>query len=258
VPKFAANLNFLFTELPFLARFEAAARAGFRAVEMTNPYEAPAADIARRLQANALTLALFNTPAGDPARGERGLAALRGREQDFQAALATALAYAEVTGGRNIHVLAGLVHQGAERSTYVRNLKTGARTAALAGVDLLIEPISRRSIPGYLLNRSHEARSVIHEVGEPNLGLQFDIFHRQLEEGDVAIALDEYAPLIRHIQIASPPDRGEPDDGELNYRWLFQRIDAGGYAGYVGCEYKSRGDTLAGLRWAAACGVTLG
>jgi hydroxypyruvate isomerase len=258
VPKFAANLSFLFTEVPFLDRFEAAAGAGFKAVESTNVYEASAEDVGARLKANGLALALFNTPAGNPEAGERGLTAIPGREKDFQASFETTLRYAEATGGRKVHMLAGLVHHGARRATYVANLRRAARQAAGAGVELLIEPINRRDIPGYFLNKTHEARSVIHEVGEPNLGLQLDLYHRQVEEGDVATAIKEFGPLARHYQIASPPDRGEPDAGELNYTWLFKLIDESGFDGWVGCEYRPRRGTIEGLGWAAACGVTLG
>jgi hydroxypyruvate isomerase len=258
MPRFAANLSFLFTELPFLDRFEAAAKAGFRAVESTNVYEAPPGEIAARLGANGLTLALLNTPAGNAEAGERGLAALPGREKDFDAAMASALHYAEVTGCRRIHVLAGVVHHGARRNVYVANLRRAAKQARAGGIDLLIEPINRRDIPGYFLNRTHEARAVIHEVGEPNLGLQLDLYHRQVEEGDVATAIAEFGPLARHYQIASPPDRGEPDAGELNYPWLFKRIDDSGFDGWVGCEYRPRAGTSAGLEWAEACGVSLG
>jgi 2-dehydrotetronate isomerase len=257
MPRFAANLNFLFTDLPFLDRFDAAAKAGFKAVESTNLYEATAEEIAARLKANGLTLELFNTPAGDAAAGERGLAALPGREMDFQAALETALKYADATGGRRIHLVAGLVHQGAQRATYVANLRKAAKAAAAAGVEVLIEPISRRSIPGFFLNKTGEARAVIQEVGEPSLRLQFDLFHRQIEEGDLATAIGEFAPLTAHYQIASPPDRGEPDDGELNYAYLFRLIDQTGFDGWIGCEYRPRRGTVEGLKWAAACGVTL-
>jgi hydroxypyruvate isomerase len=256
--RFCANLNFLFTEVPLLDRFEAAARAGFKAVEIGNPYEAPAADIAARLKSNGLAPALFNISAGDASAGERGRSALAGREKDFDADMETALRYAAATGCTLIHVMAGLVHQGARRETFVANLKRAARKAAAAGVNLVIEPINRRDIPGYFLNKLPEARSVIHEVGEPNLGLQFDLYHRQVEDGDVAVAMKEYAALTRHYQIASPPDRGEPDAGEMNYRWLLQQIDASGYTGYVGCEYKPRRGTVEGLKWLSACGVTLG
>jgi hydroxypyruvate isomerase len=258
MPRFAANLNFLFTEVPFLERFEAAAKAGFKAVEIINPYEAPAAEIAARLKANGLSLALFNIAPGNPPAGERGLTSIPGREADFAAAFDNALRYAEATGGTRIHLLAGLVHQGARRATFVANIKKAARLAARHGVEVLIEPINRRDIPGYFLNHTHVARGIIHEVAEPNVGLQFDLYHRQIEEGDVAAAIDEFGPLARHYQIASPPDRGEPDAGELNYAWLLQRIDASGFAGYVGCEYRPRRGTLEGLAWAKACGVALG
>jgi len=256
MPRFAANLSFLFTEVPFLDRFEAAAKAGFKAVESTNVYEAPANEIAARLKANGLTMALLNTPAGNAEMGERGLAALPGREKDFDAAVASALRYAEATDCRRIHVLAGVVHHGARWATFVANLARAAKTAT--GVDLLIEPINRRDIPGYFVNKTKDARSVIHEVGAANVGLQFDLYHRQVEEGDVATAMAEFAPLIRHYQVASPPDRGEPDAGEMNYRWLFQQIDASGFGGWVGCEYRPRAGTVAGLKWAEACGVALG
>jgi hydroxypyruvate isomerase len=258
MPRFAANLNFLFTELPLLDRFEAAARAGFRAVESTNLYEATAGEVAARLKANGLTLALFNMPAGNAAAGERGLAALPGREREFWAAFETALRYADATGGRRIHLLAGLVHQGAHRAIYIANLRRAARAGAAAGIEVLIEPINRRDIPGYFLNKTHEARAIIHEVGEHNLRLQFDLYHRQIEEGDVATAIREFAPLAGHYQIASPPDRGEPDDGEMNCRYLFQCIDATGFDGWIGCEYRPRRGTVEGLGWAAKCGVRLG
>jgi hydroxypyruvate isomerase len=258
MPRFAANLNFLFTELPFLDRFDAAAKAGFTAVESTNLYSATPDEVAARLKANGLTLALFNMPAGSEAAGERGLAALPGRERDFWAAFETALRYADATGGRRIHLLAGLVHHGAQRATYVANLRKAAQAAAAAGVEVQIEPINRRDIPGYFLNKTHEARAIIHEVGELNLWLQLDLYHRQIEEGDVAMAIEEFAPLAGHYQIASPPDRGEPDNGEMNYPYLFQCIDDTGFDGWVGCEYRPRNGTMAGLGWVEACGVTLG
>jgi 2-dehydrotetronate isomerase len=258
MPRFCANLNFLFTELPLLDRFEAAAKAGFKGVEIGNPYEASASEIAAKLKSNGLTLVLVNTSPGDAAKGERGRSALAGREKDFDADMETALRYCAATGCKLIHVMAGLVHQGARRDTFVANLKKGTRKAAAAGVGLVIEPINRRDIPGYFLNKLPEARAVIHEVAEPNLGLQFDLYHRQIEDVYVAVAMKEYAGLTRHYQIANPPDRGEPDEGEMNYRWLLQQIDAGGYTGWVGCEYRPRRGTVEGLRWAAACGVKLG
>ena len=258
MPRFAANLNFLFTDLPLLDRFDAAAKAGFAAVESTGFYEATAEDIAARLRANGLTLALFNMPSGNPAAGERGLTSLAGREGEFWAAFETALRYAEVTGGRRIHLPAGLTQHGAQHATYVTNLRRAAKAAAAAGIEVLIEPISRREIPGFFLTTTEQARDIIAEVGEPSLRLQFDLYHRQIEQGDVARAIEVFAPLTAHYQIASPPDRGEPDDGEVNYAYLFQLIDRTGFDGWIGCEYRPRRGTAEGLKWAAACGVKLG
>jgi 2-dehydrotetronate isomerase len=255
VLKFSANLNWLFMDVPLLERFERAAAAGFKAVEIIDPYEAKASEIAAALRANGLTLALINIAPGK--EGERGLTAIPGREQEFEAALGDALNYAEATGCRRIHLLPGLLHHGAQRPTYVANLRKAARTAAPSGIDVLIEPINRRDIPGFFINKTHEARAVIHEVGEANLGLQFDLYHRQVEEGDVAMGIREFGPLARHYQVANPPDRGEPDEGEMNYATIFKLIDASGFDGYVGCEYRPRRDTVEGLKWAARCGVTL-
>ncbi len=257
MPRFAANLSMMFNEVPFLDRFEAAAKAGFKGVEFLFPYEFPAAEIAARLKGNGLSQVLFNLPPGDWSKGERGLAALSGREADFEAAMKTALSYAEALDCPRVHAMAGLVHQGANRATYVSNLKKGARMAAASGIDVIIEPINTRDIPGFFLNRTGDARAVIYEVGEPNLGLQFDLYHRQIMEGDVATAIREYAALTRHYQLAGPPDRGEPDAGELNYPWLFKLIDETGFDGWIGCEYRPRGDTVDGLKWVERCGVKL-
>ena len=258
MPRFAANLSMMFTELPFLDRFEAAAKAGFKGIEFLFPYEFPAGEIAARLKANGLTQVLFNLSPGDWSKGERGLTALSGREAEFEAAAKQALAYAEALACPRLHAMAGLVHQGAQRSVYLKNLKKLTKMAARAGVEILIEPINTRDIPGFLLSRTSEARAVIFEVGEPNVGLQFDLYHRQVMEGDVAMAIREYAVLARHYQLANPPDRGEPDDGELNYRYLFRLIDETGFRGWIGCEYKPRTGTLEGLKWLEHCGVTLG
>lgn len=258
MPKFAANLSFLFTELPFLDRFEAAAKAGFKAVEYLNPFEAPKSEIAARLKGNGLTQALFNMAHGDWTKGERGMTAIPGREAEFEKAVAAALECADAFDCRRVFAMAGLRHHGAERRTYVANLKRAARMAAGHGVDVIIEPINTRDIPGYFLNTTEAARSIILETGEPNVGLQFDLYHRQIMEGDVAMAIREFGRLARHYQIASPPDRGEPDDGELNYRFLLDEIDRSGFSGYVGCEYKPRKGTIAGLGWAKALGLSLG
>lgn len=257
MPKFAANLSFMFTEVPFPERFEAAAKAGFRAVEFLSPFELQKDDLVARLKGNGLTQALFNMAHGDFSKGERGMSAIPGREAEFETAVAAALAYAEATGCKRLFAMAGLKHHGANRATYVKNLRRAARMLAGSGIDVIIEPINTRDIPGYFLNTTGEARSIIYEVGEPNVGLQFDLYHRQIMEGDVAMAIAEFATLARHYQIASPPDRGEPDDGEMNYAYLFKLIDQTGFDGWIGCEYKPRGETVAGLAWVKSLGVTL-
>ncbi|WP_072396626.1 2-oxo-tetronate isomerase [Hyphomicrobium sp. CS1GBMeth3] len=258
MPRFDANLSFLFTDLPFLDRFEAAARAGFKGVEFMFPYAVPADEIRARLDATGLELVLFNLPPGHWDKGERGFAALPGREDEFASAVDLALTYAEALGCRRLHVMAGLATHGATRETYIANLRLAADWAAPSGIDILIEPINTRDIPGYFLTRTAEARDVIAEVGAPNLGLQFDLYHRHLMEGDIENALAEFGPLARHYQCADPPDRGEPSMSVLDYARIFRLIDASGYTGWIGCEYKPRGATLDGLAWTAACGVTLG
>ena len=258
MPRFAANLSFLFLELPFLDRFEAAAKAGFKGVEFLNPFEAPKAEIATRLEKHGLTQALFNMAHGDWSKGERGMSAIPGREAEFEKAVAGAIDYAQALGCKRLFAMAGLKHHGANRQTYVANLKTATRLCAPHGIDVIIEPINTRDIPGYFLNLTEDARSIIHEVAMPNIGLQFDLYHRQVMQGDVTMAIREFGALAKHYQIASPPDRGEPDEGELNYRYLFQAIDASGFDGWIGCEYKPRNGTVAGLGWAEKCGVRLG
>lgn len=258
MPRFAANLSFLFTELPFLDRFEAAARAGFKGVEFMFPYAVPAAEIKQRLDASGLALVLFNLPPGHWDKGERGFAALPGREDEFASAVDLALTYAETLGCPRLHAMAGLRAHGATREAYVANLRLAAGWAEPLGIDILIEPINTRDMPDYVLTRTSEARDVINEVGAPNLGLQLDVYHRHLTEGDVEGAISEFGVLARHYQCADPPDRGEPGTAVLDYARIFRSIDASGYAGWIGCEYKPRGGTAAGLGWPAACGVTLG
>jgi hydroxypyruvate isomerase len=249
MPRFAANLSMMFNEVPFLDRFEAAAAAGFKGVEFLFPYEHPKEEIKRRLDDNGLDIALFNMPPGDFARGERGLASLKGREAEFEAGIAKALDYAEALGCHRIHAMAGLRQGGANRATYVDNLAKAAAIAAAHHIEVLIEPINPRDIPGYFLNRTEEAKSIIDEVGATNLKLQLDLYHRQIVEGDLVQAIKQYADLTAHIQIASPPDRGEPDDGEINYLFIFQTLDKIGYKGWVGCEYRPRKGTREGLVW---------
>lgn len=249
MPRFAANLSMLFTELPLLARFEAAAQAGFIGVEMMFPYEAPAHALAAALTANRLEMVLFNAPPGDFTAGERGVAGLPGREAEFEQSLLQALAYAAQLDCSRIHVMAGLTHQGARRRTWVENLRRGAHLAAAAGVTLLVEPINQRDMPGYLVSRTEEALALIALVDAPNLRLQLDLYHRQIMEGDLIAAIREYAEFIAHVQIAQPPDRGEPDHGEIAFPEVLAALDDTGYQGWVGCEYHPRAGTLAGLGW---------
>jgi hydroxypyruvate isomerase len=260
MPNFAANLSFLYQELPFMARFSAAARDGFRAVEYLFPYDYPAADITARLEDNGLQQVLFNAPPGDWSVGERGLACLAGRQSEFRAGLAQALDYAAALSCPRIHVMAGLLPPGQTRdalqSVYLENLRWAAAAAAPYGVTLLIEPINLRDIPGYFLNRQDHAHELLQIVGAPNLKVQMDLYHCQIVEGDVSMKLRQYLPTGRvgHIQIASVPARHEPDEGELNYPHLFALLDELGYDGWVGCEYRPRlgavpGATSAGLGW---------
>lgn len=254
MPRLAANLSMMYTEHPFLERFAAAAHDGFTGVEFLFPYDFTAAEIRSRLDAHGLTQALFNAPPGDWAAGERGIASLPGREDEFKRGLDQALEYAAVLGNRHLHVMAGLIRPGqdhaAHRDVYFSNLALAARTAATAGVTVVIEPINTRDIPGFFLNRQDDAQAIRHDVGADNLKVQFDIYHCQIVEGDIAVKLERDMPGIGHIQIAGVPDRHEPDLGELNYPYLFQRIDALGYQGWIGCEYRPRAGTSEGLGWA--------
>ncbi|MFJ3465254.1 2-oxo-tetronate isomerase [Achromobacter spanius] len=254
MPRLAANLSMMYTEHAFLERFAAAAHDGFQGVEFLFPYEFTAAEIKSRLDAHGLTQALFNAPPGDWAAGERGIASLPGREDEFQRGLDQALEYAAVLGNRHLHVMAGLIQPGqdraAHRKVYVRNLALAARMAATAGVTVVIEPINTRDIPGFFLNRQDDAQAIRNEVGADNLKVQFDIYHCQIVEGDIAVKLERDMAGIGHIQVAGVPDRHEPDLGELNYPYLFQRIDALGYDGWIGCEYRPRAGTSEGLGWA--------
>jgi hydroxypyruvate isomerase len=253
MPRFAANLSMMYQEVGFLDRFAAAAKDGFRAVEFMFPYAHPAAEVAARLRSAGLENVLFNLPPGDFERGERGLAALPGREAEFAASIGTALEYAEALGCPRLHVMAGIPGAGAARercrATYVSNLRLAASRAAAAGRDVLIEPINTRDIPGYFLNRQDDAQAIRAEVGAPNLKVQFDLYHCQIVEGDLAVKLKRDLAHIGHVQIAGVPERHEPDRGEVNYPFLFAHLDAIGYAGWIGCEYRPRAGTSAGLGW---------
>ena len=251
--KFAANLTMQFNEVPFMQRFKAAADAGFNAVEFLLPYDFPAQDIATALTENKLKNVLFNMAAGDWNAGERGLAALPGREAEFATAVAKGIEYAQILSTPNLHVMAGLIPEGADRAahraTYVRNLRHAATETAKHGITLLIEPINTRDIPRYFLNTQAEAHAIREEVGAPNLKVQMDFYHVQIVEGDIAMKLRHYLPHVGHIQIAGVPERHEPDTGEVNYPYLFALLDELGYSGYIGCEYRPRNGTVAGLGW---------
>jgi hydroxypyruvate isomerase len=253
MPKFAANLTMMFNEVPFLQRFDAAARAGFAAVEFLFPYEHPVGEIAQRLNAAGLQNVLFNLPPGDWSAGERGLAALPGREDEFRAGLAQALAYAHALGTPRLHAMAGLLPPDADpasyRATYIANLRAACAQAAGHGITLLIEPINRRDMPGYFLNTQADAHAIREEVGAPNLKVQMDLYHAQIVEGDLATRIERYLPHIGHIQIAGVPERHEPDRGEVNYPYLFALLDRLGYDGWIGCEYRPAAGTVEGLGW---------
>jgi len=256
MPQFAANLSFLYTELPFLERFAAAAKDGFRAVEFLFPYEYAPADIAQRLRDHGLKPVLFNMPPGNWDRGERGMAAIPGREREFREVMAQALDYAGALGCKQVHVMAGLVAPGADRAvmrrTYIANLRYAAGEAARQGVTVLIEPINTRDIPGFFLNRQDEAHAILAEVGAPNLKVQMDLYHCQIVEGDVTTKIRQYIANVGHFQIAGVPGRHEPSVGEMNYPYLFSVIDELGFDGWIGCEYRPKVNTTVGLGWISA------
>jgi hydroxypyruvate isomerase len=256
MPRFAANLSMLFTEVPFPQRFAAAARAGFSAVEFLFPYEYPPADVARWLRENGLENVLFNLPPGDWNGGERGLTSLPGREQEFQAGVARALEYADALGTPRLHAMAGILPPGADRTAhrevYLSNLRHAARALASHGRTLLIEPINTRDIPGFFLNTQAEAHAIREALGEPNVRVQMDFYHAQIVEGDLTTTFRKHVGGIGHIQIAGVPGRNEPDTGEVDYRYLLPLLDEAGYGGWVGCEYRPRGRTEEGLTWLRA------
>ena len=251
MPRFAANLSMMFTEVPFLDRFDAAAQAGFTAVEYLFPYEHPVEAVGERLKRNGLTQALFNLPPGDWGAGEKGFASLPARFNDLKASLETALPYAKATGVKRLHLMAGIANRN-ERvaiEAFYKSVAWAAEFFAPHGIDIVLEPINARNVPGYFLNDFGFARDLIQELRLPNLKLQFDIYHCGIIHGDVTMRLREMMPIIGHIQIASIPSRNEPDGEELNYPFLFAELDRLGYAGFVGCEYNPRGKTTDGLAW---------
>ena len=254
MPKLAANLTMMYNEHAFLDRFAAAAKDGFKGVEYLFPYEHPAAELRARLEGAGLVQALFNAPPGDFAKGERGVASLPGREDEFRRGIDTALEYARVLGNRHLHVMAGLIQPGQDRAkhraVYLANLAHAAKAAASAGITIVIEPINTRDIPGFFLNRQDEAHAIVKEVGAPNLQVQFDLYHCQIVEGDLAMKMKQYIQGVGHVQIAGVPERHEPDVGEVNYPYLLDLLDTLGYPGWVGCEYRPRKGTSEGLGWA--------
>jgi len=273
MPQFAANLHYLFSELPFLDRFEAAAAAGFKAVEFQVPYDYPPVELSARLRANALKMVLFDAPMGEWDRGDRGLAAVPGREKEFRDGLATVVEYGSALGCDTVHLMAGVVGpaedlQAAER-TYVSNLRHAAAMLGDHGIAGVIEPINKKmgivqngpsyttqGMHGYFLNHTDQARRILDEVGSPNLQLHLDFYHMQMLEGHLAETVRENIGLLRHVQIAGVPGRHEPTVGEINYPFLFDLLDELGYRGWVGCEYRPKGETWAGLAWAAKYGIS--
>ncbi|HTV90338.1 MAG TPA: 2-oxo-tetronate isomerase [Stellaceae bacterium] len=259
MPRFCANLGFLFPDLPFLERFAAAADAGFTAVEYASPYEYTAAELRARLADNGLEQVLINSPAGDRARGERGFACLPGRQGDFRDGVSLALDYAVALRGRLVHVMAGVppadLPYEAALALYAQNLAWAGEKALAVGVKLTIEPLNPRDAPGYLLKTQEQGAAIVEAIGRDRIGLQFDLYHCQTAQGDVTTRLAALMPLIAHMQLADVPGRHEPGSGEIGWDFVFRRIDELGYAGWIGCEYAPAGDTVEGLSWRRRYGV---
>ncbi len=253
MPKFAANLTMLFNEVPFMDRFEQAAQAGFEAVEFLFPYDYAADDILAKLKGNKLALVLHNLPAGDWAAGERGIACHPNRVDEFRAGVAKAISYAKVLEVGQLNCLAGKLPDGVSaqqaHAVFVENLRFAAGELKKAGLRLLIEPINTFDIPGFFLSRTDQALAILKEVSADNLFIQYDIYHAQRMEGEISATLRERLPQIGHLQLADNPGRNEPGTGELNYAFLFKHIDAIGYTGWIGCEYKPKAATVDGLGW---------
>jgi len=259
MPRLAANLSTLFNEVPLPDRFAAAAKAGFEAVELQFPYEHAVDDLRARLRASGVELVLHNLPPGEWSRGERGIACHPGRVDEFRAGVERAIEYATALACPQLNCLAGIAPAGVPaqtlRATLVANLRFAASQLKAAGIRLLIEPINTYDVPGFYLNRSRQALDLIDEVGSDNLYLQYDVYHMQRMEGELASTIRASMPQIAHVQIADNPGRNEPGTGEINYRFLFGWLDDIGYEGWVGCEYRPATTTEAGLGWRAAHGV---
>ncbi|MGE5271332.1 MAG: 2-oxo-tetronate isomerase [Thiohalocapsa sp.] len=259
MPRFAANLGFLFAELPFLERFAAAAKAGFEAVEYASPYEYPASELRARLADNGLQQVLINSPAGDRSKGERGFACLPGREATFRDSVEQALDYAVQLGSPCVHVMGGVPSAETPYDTalalYAANLAWAGERGLKAGVKLVIEPLNPRDAPGYVLRTQEQGAAIVNAIGHDRLGLQFDLYHCQTAQGDVTRRLEALLPVIDHMQLADVPGRHEPGSGEIGWEFVFRRIDELGYRGWVGCEYTPAGDTVEGLKWRQRYGV---
>ena len=253
MPKFAANLTMLFNELPFLERFAAAKAAGFSGVEYLFPYDFEKAVLGEQLQQHGLTQVLHNLPAGNWGAGERGIAILSDCTAEFRDGVKRAIEYAKALGCRQVNCLAGIAPADADpaelHAVFVENLRYAATALAKQQIKLLIEPINTRDIPGFFLNGTEQAIQIISEVGSENLFVQYDIYHMQIMEGDLAPTMKKHLDRIAHIQLADNPGRNEPGTGEINYPFLFRYLDEIGYRGWIGCEYKPRTTTLEGLGW---------
>jgi len=256
MPRFAANLSMMYNEVPFLERFAACAADGFAAVEFLFPYAHPARQIRDELDRHGLQQVLFNAPPGDFEAGERGIASLPGRQEEFREGIDRAIEYAKALDCPRVHVMAGLVRRESERvaqrEIYVENLAWAAKRLGEAGLMTLIEPINTRDIPGFLLNTQADAHAIVERIGAANLKVQMDLYHCQIVEGDLATRIRKYLTGVGHIQIAGVPQRHEPDLGEVNYPYLFALLDELGYDGWIGCEYRPRAGTSAGLGWLRA------
>jgi hydroxypyruvate isomerase len=260
MPRFAANLGTLWPELPLLRRIEAASRAGFRAIEMHWPYEVPAHDVARACERCPVRILGINTAPGQLHEGDFGLGALTGREVQFQGAVDQSIDYCIACGATAIHVMAGNVpaeRRVDARRVFLRNLKLAADKAADHGLTLLLEPLNRRDHPQYFYSTVAEAAGLVADSGRDNIKLQFDVYHVGVGEGDILTKLQRHLPIIGHVQIAAVPSRAEPDEGEVAYGAVFDRLDQLGYDGWIGCEYRPRSLTDDGLRWTDVLGVKL-
>jgi len=258
MPRLAANLSMMFNEVDFLDPFEAAAKAGFKGVEFLFPYDFPAAEIRKRLDDNGLTQVLFNAPPGDWAGGERGTASLPGRQVEFREGIKRALEYSDALGCKLLHCMAGIPKTGApvtEAAVYANNIAYAAELASQQGVKIVLEPINHRDMPGFHLATQEQGAAVVEAIGFDKVGLQFDVYHCQIAQGDITKRMAKLIGVISHMQIADVPARNEPGTGEIGWKHVFAQMDALGYQGWVGCEYRPAGETVAGLGWRAAFGV---